>query len=53
MDFKLWLFAIKHIGQTYDMAALVYDRMPEEEKKTLQEEYKNSMDITSNERKES
>lgn len=49
MDFKLWLFVIKHIGQTYDTAAFVYDRMSEDEKKALQEEYKNTMGISSNE----
>ena len=40
MDFDLWLFAVKRLAQTYEMAHEIFEQLPEEEKKRLQEEYK-------------
>ncbi len=42
MTFELWLFAIKQLGQTYEMAQKIYEQLPEAEKKRLQEEYRAS-----------
>ncbi len=42
MDFELWLFAVKRLAQTYEMAREIYAQLPEEEKQRLQEEYKKS-----------
>ncbi len=42
MDFTLWLFAIKKLGQTYDAAKTVFDAMPPEEQEELRKEYEAS-----------
>ena len=42
MSFELWLFAMKNIGQTPDAARMVFDNMPAEEQKELQDEYNRS-----------
>lgn len=39
MDFFLWIFAIKHLGQTYDASRMVYDNLSEDEKEKLKKEY--------------
>ena len=39
MSFELWLFAIKKLGQTMDVAKLIYDNMIEEAKAELRKEY--------------
>ncbi|MCR5032587.1 MAG: hypothetical protein K6A92_06980 [Lachnospiraceae bacterium] len=42
MNFELWLFAIKHLGQTPDASKNIFNNMPEEEKKELEQEYASS-----------
>ena len=39
MDFELWLFAVKRLAQTYEMAREIYSQLPEAEKQRLKEEY--------------
>ncbi len=39
MSFEIWLFAIKKFAQSYDMAMLIYNQLPEDQKKDLQNEY--------------
>jgi hypothetical protein len=39
MTFELWLFAIKHLGQTYDAALAIYNTFPEDRKEELRKEY--------------
>lgn len=39
MEFKMWLFVIKKIAQTYDAATVVYASMPEATKESLLKEY--------------
>ena len=39
MNFELWLFAIKRLGQTMDAAQMIYEQLSEEEKDKLKEEY--------------
>ena len=39
MNFELWLFAIKRLGQTMDVAKLIYDGLSEEDKERLKKEY--------------
>ena len=39
MTFELWLFAEKHLAQTYQMAIEIYSNMSEEQKSDLMAEY--------------
>ncbi len=39
MDFSLWLFASKQLAQTYEMSQVIYQQLPEAEKKVLKKEY--------------
>ena len=39
MDFELWLFAVKRLAQTYEMAREIFAQLPEEEKQRLRDEY--------------
>lgn len=39
MEFEMWLFAIKKLAPTYDVAQLIFEQMTEEAKKELLEEY--------------
>ena len=39
MNFELWLFAIKRLGQTMDAAKMIFDVMVEEEKEKIRKEY--------------
>ena len=42
MNFELWLFTIKRLGQTVDAARMIYENMSEEEKEKLRKEYENT-----------
>mgnify|MGYP006988846008 CR=1 FL=1 len=39
MNFALWLFTIKALGQTVDASKMMFDRLSEEEKEKLRKEY--------------
>ena len=39
MPFNLWLFAVKHLGQTFDASKLIYDQLSNEQKEALLKEY--------------
>lgn len=39
MNFELWLFTIKQLGQTMDVAKMIYDGLSEQEKERLKKEY--------------
>ncbi len=39
MNFELWLFTIKRLGQTMDAAKLIYDGLTDAEKEALKKEY--------------
>ena len=39
MNFELWLFAIKQLGQTMDAAKMIYDGLSDEDKERLKKEY--------------
>ena len=43
MEFELWLFAIKKLAQNYDVAQIIYDNMPQDEKRKLRNEYEAQM----------
>lgn len=42
MEFRLWLFVIKKLAQTYEMSNTIYDQMSEDSKKALFNEYQKS-----------
>jgi len=39
MGFDLWLFAVKRLAQTFEMAQQIFNQLPEEEKERLLKEY--------------
>ncbi len=39
LSFDLWLFVIKHLAQTPDSCALIYQQLSTEEKQKLEIEY--------------
>ncbi|MBO4908041.1 MAG: hypothetical protein J5476_02055 [Lachnospiraceae bacterium] len=39
MNFELWLFAIKRMGQTIDAAKMMFERLSEEEQEQVRKEY--------------
>ena len=39
MSFEMWLFAIKKLAQSYDMALTIYEQLSDEEKEQLKKEY--------------
>ena len=39
LNFELWLFTVKNLGQTYDAAQLIYEHLSEEQKQELKMEY--------------
>lgn len=43
MDFILWLFVEKKLGQSYDGAKVVYETMDTEAQEELKTEYQNSI----------
>ncbi|MCR4587696.1 MAG: hypothetical protein K5682_04745 [Lachnospiraceae bacterium] len=42
MNFELWLFAMKHLGQNPDASKNIFDNMPAEEQEKLRKEYEES-----------
>ena len=39
MNFELWLYVIKRLGQTTDAAKMIYEGLTEEEKEKIRQEY--------------
>ncbi len=39
MNFELWLFTIKQLGQTMDAAKMIYEGLSDEDKERLKKEY--------------
>ncbi len=39
MNFELWLFTIKRLGQTMDAAKLIFDGLGEADQEKLRKEY--------------
>ena len=39
MSFEVWLFTIKRLAQSYDMALLIYNQLSEEQKNEIKKEY--------------
>lgn len=39
MNFELWLFTIKRLGQTMDAAKMIFDGMSEDEQDKIRKEY--------------
>ncbi|MCR5716471.1 MAG: hypothetical protein K6G23_06485 [Lachnospiraceae bacterium] len=39
MEFGLWIFAIKRLGQTYEAAQMIYNNLSEAAKEDLRKEY--------------
>ncbi|MBQ9361486.1 MAG: hypothetical protein IJT96_10690 [Lachnospiraceae bacterium] len=39
MNFELWLFTIKRLGQTMDAAKMIFDGMSEDEQEKIRKEY--------------
>ena len=39
MNFELWLFAMKRLGQTMDAAKMIFDNLSEEEQEKIRKEY--------------
>ncbi len=39
LSFELWIFTTKQLGQTFDSAMEVFNRLSEEEQKKIIEEY--------------
>ena len=39
MSFEMWLFAIKKLAQSYDMALTIYEQLSDAEKEQLKKEY--------------
>ncbi len=39
LSFEIWLFAIKGLAQTYDMALQIYNQLSDEAKGELEKEY--------------
>lgn len=39
MNFELWLFTIKRLGQTMDAARMIYDGLSDEDKERIKKEY--------------
>ena len=42
MTFELWLFAVKHLGQTYDAALAIFNTFPGDKKEELKKEYEST-----------
>ncbi len=42
MNFELWLFAIKHLGQNPDAAKNIFNNMSADEQEKLRKEYESS-----------
>ena len=39
MTFELWLFTIKRLGQTMDVAKMIFDNLTKEEQDKIRAEY--------------
>lgn len=39
LAFELWLYVVKHFGQTFDAAKLIYEQLSDSEKENLKKEY--------------
>ena len=39
MSFEIWLFTIKHLAQSYDMALTIFDQLSKEQQEELRKEY--------------
>ncbi len=39
MSFEIWLFTIKHLAQSYDMALTIYNQLSKEQQEDLYKEY--------------
>ena len=39
MNFELWLFTMKRLGQTMDAAKMIFDNLSEEDQERIRKEY--------------
>lgn len=51
IPFEVWLFSIKRLAQTYDMAITIYEQLSDAAKKELESDYKMYLEKQENERK--
>ncbi len=40
MTFEIWLFSIKKLAQTYDMAIRIFEQLSDDAKDELEQEYR-------------